>query len=89
MLVFGLWAALTGAAQIVVAIRRRAIFGRQWPLLLAGAGSTLFGVAFIVMSGGDDPMLEMIAVYAATGGVEFGIQAWLLARQRHEVPVVT
>jgi uncharacterized membrane protein HdeD (DUF308 family) len=89
LVVFGAWALLTGVAQLVVAIRRRMILGRQWPLLLAGAGSTFFGIAFLVMSGGADPMLEMIAVYAAGGGVEFVIQAWLLARRTHQVAVAT
>jgi uncharacterized membrane protein HdeD (DUF308 family) len=87
--VFGVWALLTGVAQLVVAIRRRTIFGRQWPLLLAGAGSTIFGIAFLVMSGSDDPELRMIAVYAAGGGVEFAIQAWLLARRPHRVAEAT
>jgi uncharacterized membrane protein HdeD (DUF308 family) len=89
LVVFGAWALLTGVAQLVVAIRRRMILGRQWPLLLAGAGSTFFGIAFLVMSGGADPMLEMIAVYAAGGGIEFVIQAWLLARRTHRVAVAT
>jgi hypothetical protein len=31
----------------------------------------------------------MIAVYAAGGGVEFVIQAWLLARRTHEVAEAT
>jgi uncharacterized membrane protein HdeD (DUF308 family) len=87
--VFGAWALLTGVAQIVVAVRRRMDLGRQWPLLLAGAGSTVFGVAFLIMSGGTNPKLEMIAVYAAGGGVEFVIQAWLLARRTHGVAVAT
>jgi uncharacterized membrane protein HdeD (DUF308 family) len=87
--VFGAWALLTGAAQVVVAIRRRAILGRQWPLLIAGTGSTIFGIAFLIMSGGDDPKLEMIAAYAAGGGIEFVIQAWLLSRQAHRVSVAT
>jgi uncharacterized membrane protein HdeD (DUF308 family) len=87
--VFGVWAALTGAAQLVVAIRRREIFGMQWPLLLAGAGSTIFGIAFLVMSASDDPELRMIAFYAAGGGVEFVIQAWLLARRTHRVAEAT
>lgn len=73
---------LTGGAQIVVALRRHMQFGRQWPLLLAGAGSTLFGIAFVVMAGTDDPKLRMVAVYAATGSVDFVIQAWLLGRRR-------
>jgi hypothetical protein len=41
------------------------------------------------MSGGDDPKLEMIAAYAAGGGIEFVIQAWLLSRQAHRVSVAT
>jgi uncharacterized membrane protein HdeD (DUF308 family) len=87
--VFGVWALLTGGAQLVVAIRRRAVFGRQWPLLLAGAGSTFFGIAFLIMSGSDDPELRMIAFYAAGGGVEFAIQAGLLARRTHRVAEAT
>ena len=83
--VFGVWALVTGVAQLVVAFRRRMELGRQWPLLLAGAGSTIFGVAFLLMSGGDDPNLRMIAFFAAGGGVEFVIQAWLLARRTRQV----
>jgi uncharacterized membrane protein HdeD (DUF308 family) len=86
---FGVWAALTGGAQLVVALRRRAILGRQWPLLLAGAGSVLFGIAFILMASSHDPKLRMIAVYAATGGLDFAIQAWLLSRRQHHVAVAT
>jgi hypothetical protein len=49
--VFGVWAAVSGAAQLIAAV-----------------------VA--------NPKLSMLAIYAATGGVEFVIQAWLLARRR-------
>jgi uncharacterized membrane protein HdeD (DUF308 family) len=87
--VFGAWALLTGVAQLIVAVRRRMILRRQRPLLLAGAGSTFFGVAFLIMSGAADPKLEMLAVYAAGGGIEFVIQAWLLARRTHPVAVAT
>jgi uncharacterized membrane protein HdeD (DUF308 family) len=87
--VFGAWALLTGVAQLVVAIRRRRVLGRQWPLLLAGGGSTIFGIAFLAMSGSDDPDLRMIAFYAAGGGVEFVVQAWLLARRTHRVAEAT
>ena len=80
--VFGAWAAISGAAQVVVALRRRAQFGNQWPMLLAGGVSVLFGVAYLITAGGTDPRLGMLAVYAATGGVDFLIQAWLLARRR-------
>jgi uncharacterized membrane protein HdeD (DUF308 family) len=87
--VFGVWALVTGLLQLAVAIRRRTDLGRQWPLLVAGTGSTLLGIAFVVMAGGDDPKLGMIAVYAAGGGIEFAIQAWLLARRRQQIAVAT
>jgi uncharacterized membrane protein HdeD (DUF308 family) len=87
--VFGVWALLTGVAQLVVAIRRRRTLGSQWPLRLAGAGSTLFGIMFLVMSGANNPSLRGIAVYAATGGLEFVIQAWLLSHRTHRVAEAT
>ena len=80
--VFGVWAAVSGAAQLFTALRRRAQFGRQWPMLLAGGVSVIFGVAFIVMAAGANPTLSMIALYAATGGIDFVVQAGLLARRR-------
>jgi len=81
--VFGVWAAVSGAAQVVTAVRRRALYGRQWPMRLAGAGSVIFGVAFLVASGSSAPQLNMLALYAATGGIDFIIQAGLLARRHH------
>ena len=81
--VFGLWAGITGAAQLVVVLRRRAQLGNQWPLLLANGVSVIGGVAFVLAAVvTDDPQLSMLAIYAATGGTEFVIQAWLLARRR-------
>ena len=81
--VFGVWAALAGAAQLVVALRRRAQLGRQWPMLAAGGVSVLFGAAFILMAATGHAMLAMLVVYAATGGADFVIQALLLVRRRH------
>jgi uncharacterized membrane protein HdeD (DUF308 family) len=83
--VFGVWAAVSGAAQLVTALRRRALYGRQWPMRLAGAGSVILGVAFLVASTGTAPRLNMLAPYAATGGIDFIIQAGLLARRRHRL----
>ena len=81
--VFGIWAGVTGAAQLVVVLRRRAQFGNQWPLLLANGVSVIGGVAFVTAAiAANDPKLSMLAIYAATGGTEFVIQAWLLARRR-------
>jgi uncharacterized membrane protein HdeD (DUF308 family) len=82
LVVFGVWAFVAGAAQLVVVLRRRAQLGNQWPLLLANGVSVLGGIVFIIGSTADDPKLRMIAIYAATGGVEFVTQAWLLAQRR-------
>jgi uncharacterized membrane protein HdeD (DUF308 family) len=79
--VFGVWAAVSGAAQLVVALRRRAQLGNQWPLLLANGVSVIGGTAFIAAAGAH-PKLSMLAIYAATGGIEFVIQAGLLARRQ-------
>ena len=81
--VFGVWASLTGAAQLIVVLRRRAELGNQWPLLLADGVSILAGVIFIVAAASATPMLGNLAIYAASGGIDFVIQAWLLARRRH------
>jgi uncharacterized membrane protein HdeD (DUF308 family) len=80
--VFGVWALLSGAAQLVVALRRRTGLGNQWPLLIAGGGSVVFGVMYLVLATTDRPTLRMLAAYAIGGGIEFVIQAWLLARRR-------
>ena len=81
--VFGVWAGLTGAAQLVVVLRRRAQLGNQWPLLLANGVSVIGGVAFVLAAiVADAPMLSMLAIYAASGGTEFVLQSWLLARRR-------
>jgi uncharacterized membrane protein HdeD (DUF308 family) len=83
--VFGVWALFSGAAQLVVALRRRRELGIQWPMLLAGVGSVGFGIAYLLASSGTDPMLNMLAIYAAGGGIDFLVQAWLLARRRRRL----
>jgi uncharacterized membrane protein HdeD (DUF308 family) len=86
--VFGVWAFVSGVAQLAVALRRRAQFGLQLPMVLAGGFSVVFGVLLVVMSTSADPMLEMIAIYAATGGIDFIVEAGLLARRRRRLAAV-
>jgi hypothetical protein len=33
-------------------------------------------------------MWNKLALYAATGGIDFGVQAWLLARRRRRLAAV-
>jgi uncharacterized membrane protein HdeD (DUF308 family) len=86
--VFGVWAAVSGAAQLVTALRRRAQFGMQWPMLLAGGVSVILGFVFVIAASGAEPRLTMLSVYAATGGIDFLIESWLLARRRHRLAAV-
>jgi uncharacterized membrane protein HdeD (DUF308 family) len=86
--VFGVWAGISGAAQLLTALRRRAQFGNQWPMLLAGGVSVIAGVAYVIAATAGDPKLNRLAIYTATGGVEFVIQAWLLARRRRRLTAV-
>ena len=86
--VFGVWAFVSGAAQLVTSLRRRAQFGLQLPMLLAGVGSVSFGIAYVIASTGTDPMLNMLAIYAAGGGIDFVVQAGLLARRRRRLTPV-
>jgi uncharacterized membrane protein HdeD (DUF308 family) len=81
--VFGVWAVVAGAAQLGVASRRRAKLGTQWPTLLAGAGSIVLGVVFLLAATTDRPNLRMLSAYALGGGIEFVIQAWLISRRGH------
>ena len=83
--VFGAWAFVSGAAQLATAIRRRVLLGKQWPMRLAGAGSIIIGLAYLVGSTTAEPKLSMLALYAFTGGVDFIIEAWLLGRRRRRV----
>ena len=58
----------------------------QWPILAAGALSTISGVGFAAVAVADDTVhLGMLALHATTGGV-FVIQAGLLASRSHRLP---
>lgn len=83
--VFGTWAVVSGAAQLIVGLRRRGPeLGRQWPMLIAGGLSFLVGVSYVVRAAGDRPSLDVLAVYATGGGVFFIVQALLLAWRSHQ-----
>jgi uncharacterized membrane protein HdeD (DUF308 family) len=77
--VFGAWAAITGVAQVIVAVQRRRELGLQLPFLLSGGLSALVGLFYIGQALGDDPKLDVLSVYAAGGGVWFVLQAAVLA----------
>jgi uncharacterized membrane protein HdeD (DUF308 family) len=89
LLVFGLWAIISGLAQVTVALRRRSPeLGLQWPMLLAGAFSVVAGITYMPVAFGDAPTLTALIMYTAAGGGFFVIQAATLvwkARRRARV----
>ncbi|MFE9252473.1 DUF308 domain-containing protein [Streptomyces sp. NPDC007088] len=88
--VFGAWAALSGAAQTVVGLRRRGPeLGTQWPMLIAGGLSFVVGIFYGVQAAGDAPTLDVLSVYATGGGVFFLAQAALLAQKARQPRVRT
>ncbi|MFI8534860.1 DUF308 domain-containing protein [Streptomyces aquilus] len=75
LLVFGVWALLSGAIQLVVAIRRRHTVGAQWPMVISGGLSVLAGISFAAMSASATSGLSSVAGYSAFGAFWFLVSA--------------
>ncbi|MFJ6386847.1 DUF308 domain-containing protein [Streptomyces sp. NPDC091972] len=71
LLVFGVWALLSGAVQLVVAVRRRRTVGAQWPMVVSGAQSVLAGATIAASSGSATSGLSTVAGYSAFGAFWF------------------
>jgi uncharacterized membrane protein HdeD (DUF308 family) len=77
---FGAWAAISGAAQFAVGLRRRGPeLGKQYPTLISGGLSFIVGIFYAAQAAGDKPTLSVLSVYATGGGIFFIVQAGLLA----------
>jgi hypothetical protein len=81
LLVWGAWAVVAGALQLLVALGRRAGGqGRgQWAMVLSGGISVLAGVAFAASSGSATSATGL-AGYALLGGVFFLVSGLRLGR---------
>ena len=85
LLVFGLWALLAGAIQLVTAIRRWRTVGAQWPMAISGGISVVAGASFAAMSGSATSGLSTLAGYSAFGAFWFLVSAVALSlRTRRE-----
>lgn len=71
LLVFGVWALVSGAIQLTVALRRRRTVGAQWPMVLSGGLSVLAGAFTAATSASATSGLSSIAGYSAVGAVWF------------------
>ena len=86
LFVFGLWAIVSGLAQLTVALRRRSPeLGRQWPLLIAGTLSVIAGGSYLPVALGGNPSLVALIMYTAAGGGFFVIQAGILTWKARRV----
>jgi uncharacterized membrane protein HdeD (DUF308 family) len=75
----GAWAVVTGALEIVAAIRRRGEGGARWLLILAGLASVVFGVLVMWFPGaGALALVLVIGSYAIASGALLLVAAFQL-----------
>lgn len=81
IVVFGIWAAVSGILQLVTAVRRRGA-GGQWVMVLSGLQSTLAGLFFLMSVGSmAAPGIAIVAGYAGFGAFYFLVSAiWLTVK---------
>lgn len=77
--VYGVWAVVSGAFQLLTAARRWKTNGAQWAMILSGAQSAVAGLFFVKMAGGTEIIgIANVAPYAAFGAFYFLVSAlWL------------
>ncbi|SFK13033.1 hypothetical protein [Caulobacter sp. UNC279MFTsu5.1] len=81
LVLFGVWAVLSGLLQLAVGLRRWRTYGAQWAMVLSGAQSALAGGFFVSRAAAPAvaPVLAVVAPYAAFGAFYFLLSAILLA----------
>jgi uncharacterized membrane protein HdeD (DUF308 family) len=80
IIVFGIWAGLTGIIQLVLGLRRKHEFGGQWPMILSGGQSTIAGIAFIAMAHNPTMGIINLAGYSAFGAFYYLLAAIRLTK---------
>jgi uncharacterized membrane protein HdeD (DUF308 family) len=85
--VIAAWAVVTGALEVVAAVRLRRELRREWLLALSGVFSVLFGILLVVWpAAGALALITLIGVAAIAYGVTL-VALGIRLRRRH-VPVV-
>jgi uncharacterized membrane protein HdeD (DUF308 family) len=83
LMVFGVWAVLTGLIQLLLGLRRRRLLGGQWPMMLSGGQSMLAGVLFVIQAHDPTKGVTNLAAYSAVGAVYFLLAALRLRKAAH------
>lgn len=80
LIVFGIWAILTGIIQLILALRRRKQLGGQWPMIISGGQSMLGGTSFIILAHAPTSGIASLAGYVAFGAFYFLLAAIRLTK---------
>ncbi|RFZ92480.1 hypothetical protein D0C36_13715 [Mucilaginibacter conchicola] len=80
LIVFGVWAIVTGLIQLILGLRRRKALGGQWPMIISGGQSMLAGASFIAMANSPKMGIGNLAGYAAFGAFYFLLAAIRLSK---------
>jgi len=80
LIVFGVWAIVTGLVQLILGLRRRKELGGQWPMIISGGQSMLAGSAFIAMANSPTMGISSLAGYSAFGAFYFLLAAIRLSK---------
>ena len=80
LIVFGIWAILTGLIQLILGLRRRKQLGGQWPMIISGGQSMLAGTVFIATAHQLNQGINSLAGYAAFGAFYFLLAAFRLSK---------
>ncbi|WPU96805.1 hypothetical protein SNE25_14880 [Mucilaginibacter sabulilitoris] len=80
IIVFGVWAGLTGIIQLILGLRRRRELGGQWPMILSGGQSLLAGVVFIITAHDPTKGIASLAGYSAFGAFYYLLAAIRLTK---------
>lgn len=82
LIVFGIWAIITGLIQLIVGVRRRKQLGGQWPMIISGAQSMVGGTSFIISAHAPAMGIASVAGYAAFGAFYFLLAAIRLSKTK-------
>lgn len=80
LIVFGVWAIVTGLIQLILGLRRRKEMGGQWPMIISGGQSVLAGGSFIWMAHNPSMGIANLAGYSAFGAFYFLLAAIRLSK---------
>ncbi|RVU01388.1 hypothetical protein EOD41_05335 [Mucilaginibacter limnophilus] len=80
LIVFGVWAFVSGLVQLILGISRRKKLGGQWPLIISGGQSMLAGISFIAMANSPTMGVSSLAGYSAFGAFYFLLSAIRLSK---------